>query len=107
DTRGGPGRCSSTMASGRSSTSSSPNVAARVRDRIERGGERVWRFEDFSDLPPQAVAQALSRLARSRSVERLAKGTYYRSRATPFGRSRPDRADLQRIAARRKPIFPS
>src|SRR5208282_950155 len=33
-----------------------------VRHRIERGGERLWRFEDFRDLRFSAVAQALSRL---------------------------------------------
>jgi hypothetical protein len=60
-------------------------VATAVRLRIERGGERLWRLEDFRDLPFPAVAQALSRMARAGTIERLSKGTYYRSRETAFG----------------------
>jgi len=37
---------------------------AFVRQQIERGGERLWKLEDFRDLPFMAVAQALSRLTR-------------------------------------------
>jgi hypothetical protein len=37
-------------------------IAALVRQRIERGGERVWRLEDFRELAFYAVAQILSRL---------------------------------------------
>ena len=46
-------------------------VAATVRERLQRSGERLWRFEDFADLPFPAVAQTLSRLARAGEVERL------------------------------------
>jgi hypothetical protein len=35
-----------------------------IRSMIGSGGERVWRFADFDGLPPAAVAQTLSRLAR-------------------------------------------
>lgn len=83
------------------------SVADLVRQRIERGGEHLWRFEDFGDLPFTAVAQALSRLARSGQIERLSKGTYYRSRQTSFGKSRPNPAAIQQMAARRKGLFPS
>lgn len=85
----------------------SSRVASAVRTRIERGGERLWRLEDFRDLPFAAVAQAFSRLARNGQLERLSKGTYYRSRQTAFGRSRPNPAAIQRLAGRGTPIFPA
>ena len=83
------------------------HIAASVRQRIERGGERVWRLEDFRDLPFTAVAQALSRLTRAGTLERLSKGTYYQTRETVFGRSRPNPATIQKLASRHKNVFPS
>jgi hypothetical protein len=82
-------------------------VTKLVRQRIERGGERLWRFEDFRDLPFPTVAKALSRLARSGEIERLSKGTYYRARQTAFGKSRPNPATMQKLASRRKTVFPA
>jgi len=79
----------------------------RVRCRIERGGDRPWRFADFTDLPPAAVAQALSRLARTGVIERLSKGIYYRSRKTAFGRSRPNPAVIRNLASQRTRMFPA
>lgn len=81
--------------------------AVSVRQRIENGGERVWRLEDFRDLPFAAAAQALSRLARAGILERLSKGTYYKPRQTAFGISRPNPSAIQKIAARSTPVFPS
>lgn len=83
------------------------SVAAQVRRRIESGGDRLWRLDDFYDLRPLAVAQALSRLVRAGVVERLSKGVYYHGRATSFGRSIPNRSAVQKLAARKRPIFPS
>lgn len=85
----------------------SRQTAAVVRERIEQAGERVWRFDDFRDLPLAAVAQALSRLKRDGTLQRLSKGTYFRSRKTPFGTSRPNPAALQRAAAQHSTMFPS
>jgi len=82
-------------------------IASIVRKRIDSGGERLWRLEDFRDLPFAAVAQALSRLARAGRIDRLSKGTYYRSRPTALGRSRPNPAAIRQLAGRRKPLFPS
>jgi predicted transcriptional regulator of viral defense system len=82
-------------------------VMGLVRQRIEQGGERVWRLEDFRDLPFAAVAQALSRLSRVGAIERLSKGVYYRGRQTAFGKSRPNPTAIQELAGRRKPVFPS
>jgi hypothetical protein len=82
-------------------------ITSLVRQRIARSGERLWRLEDFRDLPFAAVAQALSRLTRQGILERLSKGVYYRTRETAFGRSRPNPAAIQKLASRRKTVFPS
>ncbi len=82
-------------------------VMGMVRRRIEKGGEHLWCFDDFDDLPSLAVAQALSRLARQGAIERLSKGVYYRGRETVFGKSRPNPAMLRSLASKRKPLFPS
>ena len=78
-----------------------------MRQRIERGGERVWRLGDFRDLPFSTVARALSRLARLGGVERLSKGVYYRARPTTFGKSLPNPAAIRKLASQRKDVFPS
>ncbi|MBL8827243.1 MAG: hypothetical protein JNM18_09675 [Planctomycetaceae bacterium] len=85
----------------------SGRAATLVRQRIESGGERLWRLDDFGDLPFLAVAQALSRLARAKEVERLSKGLYYRGRETSFGRSRPNPAAIRTLAAKQATVFPS
>jgi len=82
-------------------------VALLVRQRIKRGGERLWRLEDFDDLPFSAVAQALSRLNRKGLIQRLRKRVYYRARPTSFGDSRPNPATLEHMALEKTPIFPS
>jgi hypothetical protein len=83
-------------------------ITSLIRDRIERGGgERLWRLEDFRDLPFSAVAQALSRLTKDGTIERLSKGVYYRTRQTALGKSRPNPTAIRSLASRRKPVFPS
>lgn len=78
-----------------------------IRNRIEAGGERVWRFADFAGLPSTAVAQSLSRLARQGMVQRLGKGIYYRPRQTAFGMSKPNPAHLRLLPLARRRIFPA
>ena len=90
-----------------SSQASLRPITSLVRQRIARSGERLWRLEDFRDLPFAAVAQALSRLTRQGALERLSKGVYYRTRETSFGKSRPNPAAIQKLASRRKTVFPS
>jgi len=65
------------------------SVMNDVRRRLERGGERYWRHEDFADLPSRAVAMALSRLTDEGLLRRERKGVYYRPRPTSFGLSVP------------------
>jgi len=64
-------------------------TAKQIRSRVHRGGERFWRHTDFADLPPAAVSQTLSRLARGGELQRVRKGLYYRSRPTVLGESLP------------------
>jgi hypothetical protein len=85
----------------------SREATAWIRNRIERGGERLWRLEDFAGVPMSAVAQALSRLTRQGTVQRLSKGVYYCGRRTAFGRSLPNPAGIRKLAARRKTVFPA
>jgi hypothetical protein len=89
------------------SSGESRRIASSVRHRIERGGERLWRLADFSDLSFTAVAQALSRLTRQGTLERLSKGVYYRGRETTLGKSRPNPSAIQKLAAETKTVFPA
>ena len=82
-------------------------IASRIRRRIAEGGERLWRYEDFSGAPVSAVAKALSRLAAQGQLQRLSKGVYYRPRPTTFGNSLPKPADVRKLAAQRRTIFPA
>ena len=83
------------------------STASSIRLQIERGGEKLWRHNDFRDQPFPAVAQTLSRLTRNGTLERLSKGVYYRPRSTAFGPSRPSPTAIQKLAERTKTIFPS
>ena len=91
----------------RTTSPASRQIARLVRQRIEQGGERVWRLDDFQGLPFSGVARALSRLAHLGVVERLSKGVYYRSRQTTLGKSLPNPAVIQKLASQRKDVFPS
>jgi hypothetical protein len=87
------------------------SIVGRVRARIERGGERVWRATDFQSADrawtAQAIAQALSRLSRQGLVRRLGKGLYYRGRETAFGPSLPSPAMVQSLPIVGRKVFPS
>ncbi|MBY0494517.1 MAG: hypothetical protein K2Y23_09890 [Cyanobacteria bacterium] len=85
----------------------SRQTAKLIRDRIERGGERIWRFDDFPGVPMSAAAQALSRLAREGQLQRLSKGVYYHARETALGKSRPNPVAISTLAARRRTVFPA
>ena len=91
----------------RATSKKTPRVSNLVRQRIQRGGERLWRPDDFRSLPFEAVAQALSRFTRQGLLERLSKGVYYSARKTALGKSRPNPAAIQKLASRRTAFFPS
>lgn len=93
---------------GRRTTSpGSRQTAKGIRRRIERGGDRLWRFDDFPTLPVSAVAQALSRLVRQGELRRLSKGVYYRARQTALGASVPNPTSIQKLASARTTVFPA
>jgi hypothetical protein len=83
------------------------HVTTLVRQRIEAGGEKLWRLADFRDLPISAVIQALSRLAQQGKIERLSKGVYYRPRHTAFGKSKPNPAQIRELVPKNSTVFPS
>jgi hypothetical protein len=86
---------------------SAKHVTTLVRQRIEAGGERLWRLRDFHDLPVSAVAQTLSRLAQQGKIDRLSKGVYYSARDTAFGKSKPNPAQIRDLASKDSTVFPS
>jgi hypothetical protein len=88
-------------------TSNSLNTAENVRNQIESGGERIWRLNNFENMPFTAVAQALSRLSKKGSIRRISKGLYYRPRQTPFGESKPSPSQFHSLNIQGKEIFPA
>ena len=64
------------------------SVAPEVRKRVLASRDRFWRPEDFEGSP-DAVAQALSRLARSGEVRRVRRGLYWRGAPTRLGMAPP------------------
>jgi hypothetical protein len=95
------------MARDKTQSRRSKRVMAIVRRRLQDGGERLWRLDDFRDLPIMAVAQALSRLTHQGKIERLSKGVYYSARDTAFGKSRPNPAEIRKLADKSRAVFPS
>ena len=91
----------------RPGTRSDKHVTTLVRQRIEAGGEKLWRPGDFRDLSPSAVVQALSRLAQQGKIDRLSKGVYYHSRQTAFGKSKPNPAQIRDLVPKDSTVFPS
>jgi hypothetical protein len=73
----------------KSKTPPRTSAAAAVRERVKQGGARYWKYSDFGDLPPSAVATTLSRMAREGELRRVGKGVYYWAAPTSFGMSVP------------------
>jgi hypothetical protein len=95
------------MKTGGDTPRSAKRIATLVRQRIEAGGERLWRLRDFHDLPVSAVAQTLSRLAQQGKIDRLSKGIYYSPRDSAFGKSKPNPAQIRDLASKDGTVFPS
>lgn len=77
-----------------------------MRARVERGGERYWRYSDFPAQSPAAAVQALLRLERAGVLRKVRKGLYYRGRETAFGASVPSGADVAALSLR-APLQPA
>src|SRR5438270_13414770 len=78
-----------TMPTAIKSAVGSRHVTRLVRQRVERGGERLWRLEDFRDLPFSAVAQALSRLKRNGTLTASAKASITAIARRPLAKADP------------------
>ncbi len=78
------------------------SISARIRARIEAGGERLWTYSDFDGMAPSAVAKTLSRLAGEGEIQRAGKGLYYRSRPTVVGKSKPSQTKVAEASANHK-----
>jgi len=70
------------------------STASKVRERVQKGGPRLWSYSDFDDLPWSAVAATLSRLQRAGEIRQVRKGVYYKGEDTPFGPSRPSETSV-------------
>lgn len=67
------------------------SVAPEVRGRILASRDHFWRPEDFNGSP-EAVAKALSRLARAGELRRVRRGLYWRGAPTRLGMAPPTSA---------------
>lgn len=67
---------------------SAANVAPEIRKKVLPSRDRFWRPEDF-DGSPDAVAQALVRLARAGDLRRVRRGLYWRGAPTRLGMAPP------------------
>lgn len=83
---------SASRSRGRPNSARTWGAASTVRRRVQQDGARFWRAEDFAGLPPAAVATTLSRLAHDGTLQRVAKGVYYRSEPTALGPSLPSQS---------------
>lgn len=63
-------------------------VSGDVREKVIRSRNRFWRPEDFGGSQ-DAVAQALSRLARGGELRRIRRGLYWKGSSTALGMAPP------------------
>ncbi|MGH3393111.1 MAG: DUF6088 family protein, partial [Streptosporangiaceae bacterium] len=73
--------------------------AGQVRERVLASRDRFWRPDSFGDHSPDAVAQALSRLARDGELRRVRRGLYWRGAPTRLGLAPPPPDRLAREVA--------
>lgn len=67
---------------------SHPSLASEIRKRVVQSRDRFWRPDDFAGSP-EAVAKALSRLARAGELRRVRRGLYWRGTPTRMGMAPP------------------
>lgn len=67
------------------------SVSKVVSAAVMAAADRIFTQDDFGELPRTAVSLALSRLAKSGALSRIARGVYYRPRQTVVGASNPKR----------------
>lgn len=73
------------------------SIMQQVRERIKKAQPgQLLTYADFqvSDSQLEALAAALSRLARQGVINRLAKGRYYKPKETLFGKVKPSEKEI-------------
>ncbi|WP_299760942.1 DUF6088 family protein [uncultured Pontibacter sp.] len=73
------------------------SIMQQVRERIEQAPPgQLLTYADFqvSDSQLEALAAALSRLAKQGVINRLAKGRYYKPKETVFGKVKPSEKEI-------------
>jgi len=73
----------------------SHSVAHAVSTAVLTDTDRIFTQDDFSHLPRTAVSLALSRLAKSGALLRVARGVYFRPRNTVIGASAPKQHSVE------------
>jgi hypothetical protein len=51
------------MATSANTRPGAPRIMGLIRQRIEHGGERLWRLDDFRDLPFAAVVRPIESIS--------------------------------------------
>jgi len=64
------------------------SIALAIRKQVLPSRDRFWRPEDF-DASPDAVAKALSRLAKTGELRHVRRGLYWRGAPTRLGMAPP------------------
>lgn len=83
------------------------NATETIRQKIQAKPDSLWQLEDFAPLPIDAAAKALSRLAKDGTLERIAKGIYYRPGTSAFGKTRLNPQRLRELATKQHRLFPA
>ena len=81
------------------------NATETIRQKIHAKPDSLWQLEDFANLPTEAAAKALSRLAKDGTLERIAKGIYYRPGTSAFGKTSPNPRRLRELASKQHRLF--
>jgi hypothetical protein len=76
-----------------------------IRQLIQAGGERFWKYQDLSEYPSATIAKTLTQLVKEGTLQRVSKGCYYHARLTRFGRSSPVLSELPQLT--QTPVYPA
>lgn len=80
--------------------------ADSIRQLVQAGGERFWRYQDLADYSAATTAKTLSQLVKDGTLQRVSKGYYYHPRPTRFGPSQPLLAEIPHQLTK-TPVYPA
>lgn len=79
-------------------------MAHRIRERVLKSREQIWRVEDFEGTP-KAVNNELRRLVERGELQRVRRGVYWRGRVSRFGMHGVDEGEaVQTVVGRDEAI---